>query len=76
MTAEHPDHVSPKWGPTTKQVVALTCLGCTNRQIAARLHLSPETIKTHLRHAQRKFGVASKAELRLWLASWDFRDWK
>jgi DNA-binding CsgD family transcriptional regulator len=59
-----------------QQVVALACLGNTNRQIAARLYLSPETIKTHMRHAQRKFGVPNKSELRARLADWDFRDWK
>ena len=62
--------------PREQQVVALACLGKTNRQIAARLYLSPETIKTHMRHAQRKFGVPNKAELRTRLAGWDFRDWK
>jgi DNA-binding NarL/FixJ family response regulator len=62
--------------PREQQVTALACLGWTNRQIAARLYLSPETIKTHMRHAQRKFGVANKAELRTRLAGWDFRDWK
>ena len=62
--------------PREQQVTALACLGWTNRQIAARLYLSPETIKTHMRHAQRKFGVANKAELRTRLAGWDFGDWK
>jgi len=61
--------------PREQEVVALACLGYTNRQIAARLHLSPETIKTHMRHAQRKFGVSSKAELRTLLADWDFSGW-
>ena len=61
--------------PREQQVVALACLGRTNRQIAAQLYLSPETIKTHMRRAQRKFGVASKSELRTLLADWDFNGW-
>jgi DNA-binding CsgD family transcriptional regulator len=61
--------------PREQQVAALACLGRTNRQIAAQLYLSPETIKTHMRHAQRKFGVANKADLRALLADWDFGGW-
>ena len=58
-----------------QEVVALACLGRTNRQIAAHLYLSPETIKTHMRNAQRKFGVANKSDLRALLADWDFSGW-
>ena len=58
-----------------QQVAALACLGCTNRQIAARLVLSPETVKSHLRNVLHKFGLRSKAELRQALADWDFGDW-
>lgn len=58
-----------------QEVVALACLGRTNRQIASRLYLSPETIKTHMRHAQRKFGVTNKVQLRALLADWDFSGW-
>ena len=47
----------------------------TNRQIAARLMISPETVKTHLRNAQYKFDVHSKAELRALLSDWDFSAW-
>ena len=61
--------------PREQEVVALACLGRTNRQIAARLYLSPETIKTHMRHAQRKFGVTNKVQLRTLLADWDFNGW-
>jgi DNA-binding CsgD family transcriptional regulator len=61
--------------PREQEVVALACLGRTNRQIAAQLYLSPETIKTHMRRVQRKFGVASKSELRTLLADWDFTGW-
>jgi DNA-binding CsgD family transcriptional regulator len=59
-----------------QQVVALTCLGYTNRQIAARLGISPETVKSHVRSSQRKLGVSTKAELRHALADWDFSKWE
>jgi DNA-binding CsgD family transcriptional regulator len=59
-----------------KQAAALNCLGYTNRQMAARLHVSVDTIKTHVHNALVKFGLHSKAELRLVLADWDFSDWE
>ncbi len=59
-----------------QQVVALICLNYTNSQIAARLVLSPETVKTHVRNALRKFGVHSRLELRQRLAEWDFSAWE
>jgi DNA-binding CsgD family transcriptional regulator len=59
-----------------QQVAALVCLDYTSRQIAARLFISPDTVKTHLSNAFRKFNVHNKAELRQALADWDFSDWR
>ena len=38
-----------------KQVVCLTCMGHTNRQIARRLRISPNTVKGHLALASWDF---------------------
>jgi DNA-binding CsgD family transcriptional regulator len=59
-----------------QQVTALACLHYTNPQTAARLCLSPDTVKTHVRNVLRKFNVHSKAELRQALNDWDFSEWK
>ena len=59
--------------PREQQVAALTCLNFTNRQIAAKLLVTPETAKT--RNVLRKFDLHSKAELRRALADWDFSAW-
>jgi len=61
--------------PREKQVAALVCVGLTGRQIAARLVVSPETVKTHVRHILRKFNLSSRRELCRVLAEWDFRPW-
>jgi DNA-binding CsgD family transcriptional regulator len=61
--------------PREQQVAALACLHYTNRQIAASLVLSRNTVKTHLRHVLHKFGVHSRDELRRLLSSWDFAGW-
>src|SRR5829696_2176939 len=34
-----------------QEVAALACLGYTNREIGARLHISPETVKVRLQKA-------------------------
>ena len=54
------------WGSLTAaelDVVDLVARGLTNREAAAKLFLSPETINTHLRHAFGKLGIRSRVEL-------------
>ena len=36
--------------------------GESNAQIAARLYVSVETVKTHVKHLLRKLGAANRAE--------------
>lgn len=62
--------------PREQQVTALICLGYTNPQIAARLKLSQQTVKTHVRNVLYKFNLSSKAEMRHILADWDFSAWQ
>ncbi len=45
------------------EITALVTEGLTNREIAARLFLSHNTIKVHLRNIFTKTGVASRTEL-------------
>ena len=61
--------------PREQDVAALACLGHTNRQIGARLGISAETVKTHLRNALIKFGLHTRSELGLLLEEWDFSAW-
>ena len=43
-------------------VLALLATGCTNQQIAARLHLSVKTVERHLGNLYRKLDVANRTE--------------
>jgi DNA-binding CsgD family transcriptional regulator len=45
------------------KVVHLIAEGATNRSVAEQLHLSPHTVKTHLRNAFAKLGIASRVQL-------------
>lgn len=61
--------------PREQQTAALTCLGYTNQEIAAYMVISPNTVRTHMRHILHKFEANSKTELREMLAGWDFSAW-
>jgi DNA-binding NarL/FixJ family response regulator len=37
--------------------------GLTNREVGRRLHISPHTVNTHLRHVFQKLSVSTRAEL-------------
>ncbi len=50
--------------------------GHTNREVAARLHISPETVKDRLEGVLRKLHVARRTNLRTLLAAWDFNEWE
>ena len=61
--------------PREQDVAALACLGFSNREIAARLHISPNTVKSRLHNVLRKFNLHNRADLRVMLADWDFSGW-
>jgi DNA-binding NarL/FixJ family response regulator len=43
------------------EILELVADGLGNRQIAGQLHVSEETVKTHLRRLMRKLGATSRA---------------
>ncbi len=61
--------------PREQQVVALMCLNYTTSQIATRLDISTQTIKTHAHNAYHKMNVNTRQELRHLMRNWDFGSW-
>jgi len=60
------DRPKSGWGALTEaeSVVAnLAAHGCTNREIADKLFISPHTVNTHIRHVFDKLGVNSRVHL-------------
>lgn len=62
--------------PREQEVAALVCLGHTNRQAAARMGISPETVKYHLHNVLGKYKLKSRTQLRQLLKDWDFSAWQ
>ena len=44
------------------EILRLVAQGYTNREVAARLYISPLTIRTHLEHIYEKLGVGNRTE--------------
>ena len=72
------DELWQRWNSLSQreqEVTAFTCLGYTNKQIAAKLHIAHDTVKGYVRQVLVKFNLHSKDELRLILRLWDFSGW-
>lgn len=59
-----------------QQVIALTCLGYKNDQIAFSLGLSTNTVKSYIQDVCNKLGLRSKTDIRLAFSGWDFSDFR
>ncbi|GAA2329679.1 hypothetical protein GCM10010376_57410 [Streptomyces violaceusniger] len=64
---ERPDH---PLSSRERDVAELVVEGLTNRQIAARMHVSVRTVETHIRHIRTTLGLRSRAHIAAWAARW------
>lgn len=55
------DH--PLLSPRERDVVRLTAYGFSNKEIAARIGVSPKTVETHKARAVEKLGIRTRAEI-------------
>jgi PAS domain S-box-containing protein len=66
LVEEHPDDRAtaphPHLTPRQAEVLRLLEQGRSTKQIAAELHLSPDTVRNHVRHLFRALGVHSRLE--------------
>ncbi|MFC8373157.1 response regulator [Streptomyces sp. NPDC057239] len=65
----HPAAASARPSPLSEretEVTALVSRGHTNAEIAAALHISAGTVKTHLTNIQGKLGARNRVEIAAW----------
>jgi|AutmiccommuBRH23_1029490.scaffolds.fasta_scaffold00025_28 DNA-binding CsgD family transcriptional regulator len=68
-----------KWQSLTEreqQVAALVCLQYRTSQIAARLQIAQETVRSHVHNILNKLELPNRIALRQLLADWDFSNWE
>ncbi len=53
------------------EVLQLVAAGCSNREVAKRLHISPRTADHHVQHIYAKIGVSSRAAAALFALEHD-----
>jgi PAS domain S-box-containing protein len=53
----------PRLTRREREIVRLVALGASNREIADRLYISPETVRSHLRNAMSKTSARTRAQL-------------
>jgi len=59
---QHPPADGPELSAREREVLMLLSTGATNREIAAALHVSSETVKKHAAALYRKLGVRNRTE--------------
>ena len=60
---ESTNGASSKLTDREREVIRLVALGSTTRQMASDLHLSPDTIRSHVRNSMAKIGAHTRAQL-------------
>ncbi|MGE3077155.1 MAG: response regulator transcription factor [Dehalococcoidia bacterium] len=63
LTNGHNQPANPSLTTREKEVLRLVARGLSNREVAAELVISPNTVRTHLRSISAQLGVATRGKL-------------
>jgi two-component system, NarL family, nitrate/nitrite response regulator NarL len=55
-----------KFTPREQEIISAILTGCVNKEIAANLSISEDTVKRHLSNIFAKAGVSNRLELAIW----------
>jgi two-component system, NarL family, nitrate/nitrite response regulator NarL len=56
----------PEFTPREREIISAIVIGCANKEIAAKLSISEDTVKHHLSSIFEKAGVSNRLELAIW----------
>ena len=59
-------NVRPLLGEREHEILRLVAGGCTDKEIAEKLYISPRTVQNHLTRIREKTGLRRRAELTRW----------
>lgn len=59
-----------KLSPRQREVMDQICKGWTNKEIAAELGISTDTVKLHVKAVKQKMGVQSRTQISAWGGKW------
>ena len=65
VTKEHSPK-APNLTPREQEIISAIVTGCVNKEIAAKLSISEDTVKHHLSNIFTKAGVSNRLELAIW----------
>lgn len=67
---EHGTHQDGKQRltPRETEILAMICVGARNEEIAAKLYISTNTVKTHIYNIYKKIHVPNRTQAALWAA--------
>jgi DNA-binding NarL/FixJ family response regulator len=65
-TTREEEQKSPKFTPREEEIISAILTGSVNKEIAAKLGISEDTVKRHLSNIFAKAGVSNRLELAIW----------
>lgn len=65
------DHDGANMTPREREVIGLVAEGLSNKAIGKRLHISPHTVKSHLRNIMEKLALHSRLQIAAYVHNLD-----